>query len=276
MSILEIGLSLVSGLIIGFTIGLTGIGGGVLVMPALIIILKIEPSVSVGTASLYALLTKIYAVFEHFRLRTINLTIAIFFLIGAIPANILTSLSINTYIKNNAGDIEKIKQFQGNLKSLIAYILLFSVIFLIIQLIKGQKTDCLSNERQGSNEHSTIKKIAGIISGVIVGVLIGSTSVGGGVLIIPLLIIFFNLSTKQTVGTSILIAVILVLSTSIIYGRGGQIDYWTSIIMAVGSIPGVFWGSRLSVKTPEKILKIIVTSIIMFAAIMMFIGNSGH
>ncbi|MCK4248838.1 MAG: sulfite exporter TauE/SafE family protein [Candidatus Omnitrophica bacterium] len=264
MGVLDLILRFTAGGLIGFTIGLTGIGGGVLVMPALIVLFKIPPSVSIGTASLYALLTKIYATFEHLKHKTVNLTTGIFFLIGAIPTNIIVSYLINDYIKQTT-DTLKIAQFQGCLKKGVIYILIISVVLLISQMIKSKKTD-----------QKALSKIGGIISGAVIGAVIGATSIGGGVLIIPLLIICFNLSAKETVGTSIFIAVILVFITSIIYGKGGQIDYWTSITMAAGSIPGVFWGSKLCVKISEKKLKLIITFIILIATTMMIFNNSGH
>lgn len=83
---------LVCGLAIGFAIGMTGIGGGVLVMPTLTILLSLPTSVAVGTASLYALLVKIYAVFEHYKLKTINFRVSGLVLAGAVPGNIVASV----------------------------------------------------------------------------------------------------------------------------------------------------------------------------------------
>ena len=96
---------------------------------------------------------------------------------------------------------------------------------------------------------STSKKILGVFFGLIIGVLIGSTSVGGGVMVIPMLVIFFGLTTAQTVGSSIIIAVVLTLVTSIIFAKGGSLDVPTALIMWVGSFPGVFFGSKLTIIT---------------------------
>jgi uncharacterized membrane protein YfcA len=116
----------------------------------------------------------------------------------------------------------------------------------------------------------------GTLFGAIIGMLIGATSIGGGVFVIPLLSVFFGLTTSQTIGSSIFIAMVLTCITSIIYSSGNQIDIVTAVIMTVGSLGGVFLGSRLSVKLPDRTLKGIVICIISFVTLIMFIGKSSH
>jgi len=286
LSVPDIIIRLLAGLFIGFAIGLTGIGGGVLVMPALTMLLKIPTVAAVGTASLYALLVKSYAVFEHYKLKTIELTISLFFLAGAIPGNIITAVLINRYMVANQENTAKISAFQDHLKTFIACVLLLAVLLLVFQLIRGKKKAPATKDSEAEDgpdiapnipgKQTRGKMVLGILLGVFVGALIGSTSVGGGVIIIPLLIICFGLPTERTVGTSIFIAVVLTLCTTIIYGEGGEIRYLTAVIMAAGSLAGVYFGSRLSVKMPEKVLKAIVTALILIATVLMFIGKSAH
>lgn len=267
MDIIYISSRLITGLFIGFTIGLTGIGGGVLVIPALTLLFRLPPTLAVGTASLYALITKAYAFWEHFKLKTINFKMGLFFLIGAIPANIITSLWINYYAAENQNNLKAIQAFQSDLKIFIGITLLLSVLLLIIDLFKKGEFRLF---KKSDTKFSQGKKFLGIISGFIIGALIGATSIGGGVLVIPLLIIIFHLKPDRTVGTSIFIAVILLLATAIIYGQSGQVDYGTAGIMSIGSLLGVYLGSRLSVKIPEKQLELLVTLIILVATVMMF------
>jgi uncharacterized membrane protein YfcA len=107
------------------------------------------------------------------------------------------------------------------------------------------------------------------VLGGVIGGLIGATSVGGGVLIVPMLIIVFGLTASRTVGSSIFIAMVLTLITAIMYGKGGELDVLTAVIMAVGSLAGVRYGSRLSVRLPEQGLKLVMVGLVLFAAIMM-------
>jgi len=112
--------------------------------------------------------------------------------------------------------------------------------------------------------------------GILVGALIGATSIGGGVIIIPLFIIFLAMPPSKTVGTSIVIAVILTLITSAAYLIGGQMDLRTAISMAVGSTVGVSFGSKLSVRMPETLLQTIVIGVIIISGILMMFRGAAH
>lgn len=265
------------GLVIGLVIGMTGVGGGVLVMPALAIVLKLDPSVAVGTAGLYAFLTKCYAVVVHYRLKTIEWGVSLLFLGGALPSIIGAPLVVIHCA--NQDNSEAVAHFQGNLKLLITWVMVFAGALLIFDLVKKiNKGDMPEkNERSGSPTRiSGAKKILGTLCGFIVGALIGSTSVGGGILVIPFLMIFFGLSTRQTVGSSIFIAVSLTLISSFLYAKGGNMDHVTALIMWGGSLIGVFFGSRLTMKIPDKVLQAIVVVIIILATALMTFSAGGH
>lgn len=258
------------GLIIGFFIGLTGVGGGVLVLPALTLILGIAPVQAVGTTSLYAFLTKISATFHHAKLKTIDWDTSVRILVGAIPVNIVVSLWISEQGTNVS--------FQHGLKRFIVGAVFFAVLVMALNMVKQSRTTLDNEERTLAsriNGHALLRNGLCVLMGAIVGGLIGATSIGGGVLIVPILIILFNLPASNTVGSSIFIAVVLTLVTSVIYGQEGEVDKVTAIIMAVGSLAGVYYGSKLSTKIPEKLLQTIVVGLILIAAILMLI-NPGH
>ncbi|MCK5850054.1 MAG: sulfite exporter TauE/SafE family protein [Kiritimatiellae bacterium] len=278
MNVIDILLRLGLGAGIGFFIGLTGIGGGVLVLPALTIFLGLPASVAIGTASVYAFLTKSIATYQHFKLKTIDLSISILFLLGAIPGALISSVWINKYLSEMSDNADAIAGFQHILKYCIASVVLLSGIILIVNKIKGK------SDKEGSSssplgtkldKHPSLRRIVAISMGLIVGVLIGATSIGGGVLIVPMLIILFGLSSSKTVGTSIFIAVALTLTTSLVYWNGSQMDIKTALIMAAGSLVCVQPGSKLSTKMPEKHLQNLVIAVIIIAAIVMFTGQ-GH
>ncbi|MEA2011999.1 MAG: sulfite exporter TauE/SafE family protein [Verrucomicrobiota bacterium] len=280
LSFVDILMRGVAGLIVGFTIGLTGVGGGALIVPVLILFFKMPSPEAVGTASLYAALSRMYAFFEHYKLKTINFSIAFIFLSGALPGSILAAWTINKYINLNKGNGPKIESFQANLKTFIACMLILSVLMLLLQIFKtrkkktavlDQKNVAISKSPSYSKEKiSNKKKIFGAFLGLFVGGIMGATSMGA-VITIPLLILFFGLSSEKTVGTSILISVLLTLSATVIYGGNGQLNFQTALIMTIASLAGVFVGSRLAVKLPEKQLKLVVTCLIFFATILMFI-----
>ncbi|NQU39937.1 MAG: sulfite exporter TauE/SafE family protein [Lentisphaerae bacterium] len=277
LGLIEIAARIVSGTLIGFCIGLTGVGGGVLVIPTLTLLFKLPPSTAVGTASLYAFLTKVAATVHHCRLKNIAARTAAWFLVGAVPATITIAALITRTLARLEGDSSAIQTFQGNLRLFIACLILLSCVMLIVNMIRGlRRTD---EERGPSGLAAAIavrpalhKQLA-IGLGALVGGLIGATSVGGGVIMVPLLIFVFGLSSSQTVGTSILIAAVLTPVTSAIYLIGGEIDLGTAISMAAGSMVGVPFGSRLSVRLPENTLKAVVVGVVVVAALLMLAGN---
>lgn len=271
LSLLELVIRFVLGLLIGFCIGLTGVGGGVLVLPAMTVLLKMNPTLAVGTASLYAFLTKISATFHHIKLKTIDWRISSLFLAGALPANAAVSFWIMHHEAN--------PDFQHALGQFIIGAVFFSAGLMMLNLIGRIRKDKSGGTRKTLAERIAERphhsRILGVVMGAVVGGLIGATSIGGGVLIVPMLMILFGLEARRTVGSSIFIAVILTLLTSIIYHKGGATNQVTAIVMSVGSLIGVPPGSKLSAKMSDKLLQSIVIALIFIAAVMM-IFKSGH
>ena len=238
------------GLAIGFCIGMTAVGN-VLVIPSLTLILGLPPSTAVGTTCLYALLTKIYASYRHFRLGTIDFGTSILFLAAAVPANVLVALLINRRTASVAANPQACQEFQGGLRVFIGSVILAAVVLLVINLVGKTR----AGDRQGRiakrvTARPAVKRAVTATIGVLVGALVGSTAVGGAVVMMPLLIILVGIPAARAVGTSIFIGVILPFVTVLIYGRGGEVDIVTAVIMGLGSTIGVYWGSKLSARMP--------------------------
>lgn len=271
LTVAEVVLRLLLGMVIGFCIGLTGVGGGVLVFPALTLILRIDPITAVGTTTLYAFLTKITATLHHHKLKTIDWGISARFLMGAIPANIIAAL----WVSSQGGDMH----FKRILTRFIVGLIFFSVFMMVLNMLTRSRPRVIAKERELA-EHIHEKKVVRlelcILLGVICGGLLGATSIGGGVLIVPMLIILFGLPAARTVGTAIFIAFILTMVTALIYGTHGEQDRVTAVIMAAGSLAGVYYGSKLSVKMPELFLRTIVVVLVLVAAIMMLVNSTLH
>lgn len=259
----------VLGLLIGFCIGMTGVGGGILVLPALTLLLKMNPVMAVGTASLYAFLTKISATFHHMKLKTIDWRISLLFLAGALPANAAVSLWI-THRETNPGFLHELKLFIIGTVFFCVVVMALNLIGQIRRQQSGGVRKTLA-ERIASRPHHS--RILGVVMGAVVGGLIGATSIGGGVLIVPLLMILFGLEARRTVGSSIFIAVVLTLLTSLIYSKGGAVDMVTAVVMSAGSLVGVPPGSKLSVKMPDKLLQSVVITLIFISAVLMVVKH---
>lgn len=263
-----IAIRLAIGVVIGFTIGMTGIGGGVLVLPALTILLGMPPSMAVGTASLYASVTQVMASFHHYKLKNINFPAAGIVLAFGIPAAAVTGILLNQHALKLKGDLTALASYEQTRQVFIGIVIIAAAVMLISDLLHKSKRHNVQPTPE--LEKIKLRELPGsILLGLTIGFLIASTSVGGGVITIPLLIIIFKLPAARSVGTSSLITLFLTATTSFIYGKGGILDIPTALIMAGGSISGVYAGSKLTAKLPEKVLQGIIIGIIIIAAIAM-------
>ena len=116
------------------------------------------------------------------------------------------------------------------------------------------------------------RKLYGIAAGAGVGVLLGSTAIGGGALIALILVTVFQLSPNNTVGTSVFIGIVMSAVGAFAYLLRGNTDVLVAVTMFIGSIPGVYLGSRVAVKLPHRILSATIFSVVTISVIIMFVG----
>jgi len=254
------------GFIVGCAIGLTGVGGGVLILPALVYILRMPSVPAVGTSMLYTVVSRIVGTVSHFTLKTIRWRRSFLFLAGGIPGVLVSSLKVNDLVKIYSSDV-----INKYLQDIIGIIALLAAGTLILQIFSVN--DAQRNHRIEQSRIMPIplrEKVLTILTGSIVGVLIGATSVGGGVFIIPLFILLFNANTKQAVGTSIFISIFLSALGAIIYLFNGNVEISTALLLCLGTLGGVPLGCKLANKFPETALIIIVTIIVGLSGISMF------
>jgi uncharacterized membrane protein YfcA len=268
MPIWDIIVRLFFGTVIGFIIGMTSIGAGALVLPTLTVLLGMPATIAIGTASLYSFLIKIFASYRHFRLKTVDFRVSAQFLVGAVPADAAVSWWISGHAVELRGQEEAMHAFQGRMTVIIALVVLFCAIALMLQGRKRNATQSTAaHDSKISRPALRIGSIA--VAGAFVGAVMGATGIGGGVLVVPILIMVVGLPPARTVGTSIFIALFLSLLTAILYGKSGETDIMTSIIMTIGGWVGVFFGGHLTTRIPDRALKLTITSIVMLAAVIM-------
>ncbi|OVE74995.1 hypothetical protein BVX97_06035 [bacterium E08(2017)] len=270
ISITTVLLRIIIGTTVGFTIGLTGIGGGVLILPALSLILGMPASTCVGTATLYAALTQLMSSYRHHKLKNINYPAALVVLAGGIPAAAATAMFLNRHAESLKDNAQALAKYESNRELFIGAVIAVAAMMLIADLFNKRRRRKVKPPAEFKKV--TLDKAPGaIFTGASVGFLIASTSVGGGVITIPLLITLFKLPAARAVGSASLITLLLTATTSIVYGKGGMVDIATAIIMAAGSIAGVYIGSKLTLKIPDKMLQTIIIAIIIVAAAAMMI-----
>ncbi len=258
--------TLVVGLVIGFTTGMTGIGGGVMTLPVLIHVVGLLPVTAVGTGLAYSMITKIMGTVFHWKQKTVNLSHTFYFLIGSVPGVLIASHIINTLFRiSDRNMVNRTLQF-----GMAVLLLITAVIFFFEFPYLKERRHKLNLFVPRSESRPLNKKMLGLILGFIIGLLIGATSIGGGVLIIAVLLLLFNVRAGEAVGTSIVISVVLSSLGSIIYFVGGLVDLNTTFSLCLGAIPGVFWGSKMTVKIAEIPLKVVVLVLIILSGISLF------
>ena len=250
--------ALLCGFVVGFLICFTGVGGGVLVIPAVSFFFDQPPSVAVGTAGLYAALTKILAGAEHARIGNINYKLFARVAAAAAPGALLAAAIVNLLLHYQPEARDKL---QDILRGAVIAAILLSLYFSQIR------------PKSAENKTAPETKAPLLIGAFAVGLVMGLTGVGGGVLIAPLLLTLGGETPKRIVGASILIALALSALSAAVYAGGGQINYELALWMTVGSMLATPLGSRLLRRVSEEFVRRSLVGLILAAAILMAAGG---
>jgi uncharacterized protein len=235
-----------SGFAVGLIVGLTGVGGGSLMTPLLMLVFGFSPATAVGTDLLYASITKSGGSLAHSRSRTVRWNVVGHLALGSLPAALLTTVALH-----------KLGVDTGSFNKLITTGLGIALILTAISLIfKSQLLRWV--EHRFPRESGAPRNRVGItiLIGALLGVLVTISSVGAGALgTLALVLLYPRMPAVQVVGTDIAHAVPLTLVAGLGHAALGTVDYSLLLSLLVGSLPGIWLGSRLSVRLPERHLR---------------------
>ncbi len=243
-----------AGFFVGVLIGLTGIGGGAVIQPVLIFILGLSPVASVGTGLLFSMIAKIGGAVAHIRLRNIRPRRVLFFLCGSVPSVLIVPWIVNRFVSYCGVDM-----INRYLQNGMAVVMLVTAVLMVLQYLF--MAESLQENRRIYHKGGPFplrKKLLALASGGIIGAIIGATSIGGGVLIIPVFMLWLDAGIAEAVGSSIVIALLLSGLGGFVYLIEGNIQLQTVLTLCLGAIPGVMLGSRLTGRIPERILQVLV------------------
>ncbi|HZP17347.1 MAG TPA: sulfite exporter TauE/SafE family protein [Terriglobales bacterium] len=244
-----VSVKIVIGFAVGTLIGLTGLGGGVLLLPLLIFGLRVPAIVAVGSDAAFNFLTKIPSSAVHLSKGTVRRKVVVAMAVGSIPGSIMGVRFLqHLRLVYGAGVNDFIKAAIGVL------LIIVSTMLLLQRRI----------EEQVANRPPTAKSFAGMaVIGVVAGFLVGLTSVGSGSIIMMLLLLFYSYPPKVMVGTDIVHAVVLTGVTSMLHFRLGNVDPALVGCLLIGSVPGGLIGSYLSTRVPVLWLRRILCVILL-------------
>jgi len=258
------------GLCIGFLIGLTGMGGGALLAPILILLFRIPPVWAVGTDIAYSAVTKGIGSIIHYRQKHVKIKVVFLLACGSIPATLL-GVGFVQYLRKHYSSITNgvILRTLGFTLLAVAVMLVVKPYFLKRLELKNRKAQKQVMFCENTTARSTSRwerhyqPALTILVGAVVGFLVGITSVGSGTLIIvSLAFLFPRLGPKELVGTDIFQGFLLLASGTVAYFIAGTINWTMVVLLLLGSLPGVFIGSISAKHIPDRFMRPILATVL--------------
>jgi len=238
-----------SGFFVGALVGLTGVGGGSLMTPLLVLLFGIHATTAVGTDLLYAAATKTVGTAVHGFSKTVDWGIVGRLAAGSVPATVATLLILS-----------RVEKQIGAANHLITVVLGFALIVTAVAILFRKIIVDFFQRRTGPGgpKHATAITIA---LGAILGVLVSLSSVGAGAIgVTVLLILYPTLPAARLVGSDIAHAVPLTLIAGLGHWLIGQVDLHLLVSLLVGSVPGIIIGSLVAARVPDRVLRPILAS----------------
>ena len=233
-----------AGLFVGTLVGLTGMGGGSLMTPILVLLLGFSPTVAIGTDIAHGAIFKTVGAIRHRRLGNVQARLSAWMFLGSAPAS-LFGVWLSTWLKNSYGD---------GIKSVSAQVLGGALIFGCI----GLAAKTVVHPKEVADVPFLLTKrdrIAAVLIGLVGGVVVGLTSVGTGVFFGLSLLVLYPLRARKVLGTDIFHAAALLYVAGFGHFIAGNVDIGAVGWLLIGSIPGVLIGSQLSLSVPDRPLR---------------------
>jgi len=258
-------LLVVFGFGVGVLVGLTGIGGGSLMTPLLILLFGVKPVTAIGTDLAYAAVTKTVGGYKHWRQRTVDPVVCAWMAVGSVPAAV-GGVYVLHLLEESLG--------AGFDTTLIAALGVTLIVTGIATLVRSLFARRLALHERDSADMTARKRLAAVAFGAVVGFVLGVTSAGSGALIAVGLILIFRLTPTRVVGTDVVHAAILLWAAALAHLGAGNIDFALAGTILLGSVPGVWIGSHLSVRVPAAALRLTL-AIVLCGAGLGLLAKSG-
>jgi uncharacterized membrane protein YfcA len=240
-----------TGLLIGTLVGMTGMGGGSLMTPILVIVFGFKPTLAVGTDILHGAIFKTVGAIRHRRLGTVHHQLSGWMFLGSAPFSLL-GVALSTRIEHRYGD---------SATEVMGYILGGALLFGAVGLVLKSfvKKTVVGDDRF---EMEWRDRFAAIAIGIVGGFIVGLTSVGSGTFFGLTMLFVFSLSAHKVVGTDILHAAALLYVAGFGHFVAGNVDMHAVGWLLIGSVPGVLIGSHYSVRIPEAWLRLALADVL--------------
>jgi uncharacterized membrane protein YfcA len=253
-----------AGVLVGFTVGLTGMGGGALMTPILLIFFNISPTAAVSSDLVAAMVMKPIGGGVHIRRKTVRWPLVAWLCAGSIPMAFT-----GVFILNSLGDSERVEELT---KLFLGWTLLLAASAMIVKAWLQGKRAARAREA-GRHPHADAgpfraNVIPTVVVGMVGGLLVGLTSVGSGsIVIICMMLLYPVLRGAELVGTDLVQAVPLVAAAALAHFLVGDFQLSLTASILIGSIPAVYVGARLSVKAPDGVIRPLLVFVLAASAL---------
>jgi uncharacterized membrane protein YfcA len=245
-----------AGVVVGFMVGLTGMGGGALLTPILVLVFGIDPLAAVSSDLVAAVVMKPVGGAVHLRRRTVNMRLVRWLMLGSIPTAFI-SVVILTQISGGEGVDETVRELVG------AALLLASLGLLVKGTFSGRTGT-------GDAQAIDVHRLWTLLIGVFGGAMVGLTSVGSGSLMMVLMLLVYpQLTSAQLVGTDLVQAVALVASAAVAHLLFGDVRLGITGSLLVGAIPAVWLGAHVSSRAPDRVIRPLLPVILVASGLKM-------
>ena len=251
----DLGIAL-AGLIVGVVVGMTGMGGGALMTPILVIGFGIEPLAAVSSDLVASVIMKPIGGGIHFRRGTVHTGLVRWLALGSVPGALLGSYWIS-HLSGDVGD---------TIKTVLGVVLLIAAVAMLVRwYLSGHRPTGVEG---ADAERVPVKRVATLAVGLIGGIVVGMTSVGSGsLMIVALMLMYPMLSTRELVGTDLVQAVPLVAAAALGHLIWGEFVFGLTGSLLIGSIPGVIIGAHISTRAPEAFIKPVLALVLSLTAL---------
>ncbi len=267
----------VAGLVVGFTVGLTGMGGGALMTPILVLIFHVEPLAAVSSDLVAAMVMKPVGGAVHLRQGTVKKHLVAWLCVGSVPAAFGGVLILRAM----GGGVA----FQDRLKIVLGVALVLAAASIVLKTYLTERrlsqhrariAAGVSDELPASRPFR-VRPVVTVLVGVAGGLFVGMSSVGSGSLIIvALMLLYPMLSTRELVGTDLVQAIPLVFAAALGHILFGQFEMGLTASMLLGSIPGVYLGARLSSRAPDGVIRPILAFVLLASGLKLLGVGTGQ
>ena len=251
----------ISGFAVGLLVGMTGVGGGSLMTPILILLFGIHPAAAVGTDLLHAAATKTAGSIVHGLKGSIDWTVVRRLAIGSVPMTIVTIAAMSMFdINGNTG------------RNLVNAVLTVALVATAIALVFRGRILARYADRLGRLAPPQVATLT-IVVGAVLGTVVSLSSVGAGAIgVTCLLLLYPRLPSVKIVGSDIAHAVPLTLVAGLGHWLLGSFDFQVFGLLILGSVPGILLGSHAAVRLPEPALRLVLAATLLVVAAKLSLG----